>query len=551
METEPSASTGSTPPETASEEPVTAVPTSETTPVWAHTVPVEPAENSAGATVSTDDEEALPALPMQKGDPDWSKTQSSANGESAGTTPGWATTVPTAPDEPIPEIQASATAEPVDATEPVDAEEPVDVDEPMAAAEPSAVVEPAEGRGRKTAGPVAAERPAVTSLTEPLKAVAGDAMKSTWPPAAESAPAPPQETDIWPPEPPTERAMPAWPPPSELEEPSTPAQVIPSWPDSFAPATEEPTLPAPAAKALAPEPKAIAPEPKAIAPESKATAPEPKSVAPESTPLEPAPKAVAPEPEPDPVAPAQSGPPARPAWAPSPKAQPATQAPRAQGPAPLPVPAWAPRVPLAAEPGTPTWFSPKEEIHHTTAQPAAQPAPSPAPKPTPAPPAGGGQLPVAQIPAMPVAPAKPAQPGAAQSTWEVVEQKSKSGPHAKAEPGPTAEDRSYAEWFAWAKRGGAPASACHAAAQGAFKALSGGKDVATAVQWATAAMSRPPENVSYARQTYCAWFSLANIDLNLDQHRAHAFATAAIRALDTGQDASAAHAAGLVAAGIK
>jgi hypothetical protein len=132
-----------------------------------------------------------------------------------------------------------------------------------------------------------------------------------------------------------------------------------------------------------------------------------------------------------------------------------------------------------------------------------------------------------------------------------VEQKSKSGPHAKVEPGPTAEDRSYAEWFAWAKRGGAPASACHAAAQGAFKALSGGKDVATAVQWATAAMSRPPENVSYARQTYCAWFSLANIDLNLDQHRAHAFATAALQALDLGQDASAAHAAGLAAAGIK
>jgi len=132
-----------------------------------------------------------------------------------------------------------------------------------------------------------------------------------------------------------------------------------------------------------------------------------------------------------------------------------------------------------------------------------------------------------------------------------VEQKSKSGPHAKVEPGPTAEDRSYAEWFAWAKRGGAPASACHAAAQGAFKALSGGKDVATAVQWATAAMSRPPENVSYARQTYCAWFSLANIDLNLDQHRAHAFAAAALQALDLGQDAAAAHAAGLAAAGIK
>jgi hypothetical protein len=116
---------------------------------------------------------------------------------------------------------------------------------------------------------------------------------------------------------------------------------------------------------------------------------------------------------------------------------------------------------------------------------------------------------------------------------------------------PTPEDRSYAEWFAWAKRGGAPASACHAAAQGAFKALSGGKDVATAVQWATAAMAQPPLPVSADRQSYCAWFSLANIDLVLDQHKAHAFATAAVRALDAGADASTAHAAGLHAAGIK
>lgn len=115
---------------------------------------------------------------------------------------------------------------------------------------------------------------------------------------------------------------------------------------------------------------------------------------------------------------------------------------------------------------------------------------------------------------------------------------------------PTPEDRSYAEWFAWAKRGGAPASACHAAAQGAFQALSTGKDVAVAVQWATAAMTRPPVPVSTSRQTYCAWFSLANIDLNLDQHRAHAFATAAVHALDAGADAGSAHAAGLAAAGI-
>jgi len=160
---------------------------------------------------------------------------------------------------------------------------------------------------------------------------------------------------------------------------------------------------------------------------------------------------------------------------------------------------------------------------------------------------------VAPVPAAPATPARPAaagQPGPAtqaKQAWEVVQQKVE----AKGAQGPTPEDRSYAEWFAWAKRGGAPASACHAAAQGAFKALAAGKDVATAVQWATAAMSRPPENVSFGRQQYCAWFSLANIDLNLDQHRSHAFAMAAVHALDNGQDASAAHAAGLLAAGIR
>ncbi|TMC82400.1 MAG: hypothetical protein E6J08_04955 [Chloroflexi bacterium] len=215
--------------------------------------------------------------------------------------------------------------------------------------------------------------------------------------------------------------------------------------------------------------------------------------------------------------------------------------------APVQLPAWAPRVPLAGDTGKPTWFSPKEAIPHATAQPIAQSAPPPAPA-GPAPPVVGGQLPVAPIPPAAVAPV-PGQPSTSKPTWEVVEQQRKSAPHARV--GPTAEDRSYAEWFAWAKRGGAPASACHAAAQGAFKALSGGKDVNTAVQWATAAMSRPPEPVSQARQAYCAWFALANIDLNLDQHKAHLFAAGAIQALDNGQDASAAHAAGLAAAGIR
>ncbi|HEX2648284.1 MAG TPA: hypothetical protein VHO95_13735 [Candidatus Dormibacteraeota bacterium] len=204
------------------------------------------------------------------------------------------------------------------------------------------------------------------------------------------------------------------------------------------------------------------------------------------------------------------------------------------------VPSWAPQVPLASQPGTPTWFSPKEAVPHTTTPHSIEPAS----KPEPPPPikVEGGQLPVAPVP-------KPEPAPASKAAWAVVEQHGKTDKNQRV--GPTPEDRSYAEWFAWAKRGGAPAGACHAAAQGAFKALSSGKDLATAVQWATAAMSRPPEHVSYNRQTYCAWFALANIDLNLDQHRAHAFATAALQQLDAGQDASAAHAAGLAAAGIR
>ena len=240
-----------------------------------------------------------------------------------------------------------------------------------------------------------------------------------------------------------------------------------------------------------------------------------------------------------------SGAPSRPAWAPgqaSPQVPPATPR-QVEAEGPLQVPAWAPRVPLAGETGQPTWFSPKEAIPHATAQPLVTHVPEPAPAP--APPIEGGHLPVAPIPE----PAAPAQAAAGKPTWEVVEQHDKADKNARVAV--TAEDRSYAEWFAWAKRGGAPASACHAAAQGAFKALSSGKDVMTAVQWATAAMSQPPENVSYARQTYCAWFSLANIDLNLDQHRSHLFAAGAVQALDSGQDPAGANAAGLAAAGIR
>ena len=597
METEPAESHDSNPPHDSSdttEEPVRAVPTIETTPVWAQTQPAPPPEDSHEPDDADIPDEAEPVVPPTitpqaravKGDPDWSKPESSSNGDNGKTTPEWARTVPTDPGEPVAEevttdrppgsedAGAQATEPPEEslAAEPPEESMAAEPREESMATEPPVESMPTEPPVAMASEPpedsmetepqlesMATESPdteaAVTepSFTDPPRSVAADAMKSTWPPASESAPAPPEETDIWPPEPPTEHAMPAWPPPSELEEPVSPAQAIPSWPDSFDPVPQVPaaaSTPSPGVSAPGRfEPKPV--EAKALAPPAPPTLRTPPTLA--SSPTPPAP--AAPPATTRPVAPAQPGPPSRPEWAPKLAAETVGEVPQAKPATPINVPAWAPRVPLAAEPGTPTWFSPKEQIPHTTAQPAAQsipagPAPQPTP-PSPIPPIAGGQLPVAKVPPTPAQPAQPAQPATAKPSWEVVDQPRKSGPHGKADAGPTAEDRSYAEWFAWAKRGGAPASACHAAAQGAFKALSSGKDVTTAVQWATAAMSRPPENVSYTRQTYCAWFSLANIDLNLDQHRAHAFAMAAVHVLDAGQDAAAAHAAGLAAAGIR
>ncbi|TMC38634.1 MAG: hypothetical protein E6J28_05505 [Chloroflexi bacterium] len=552
METEPPKSDDSTPPESPPDEPAAAVPAGETTPVFAQTRPVAPADDPADsqAEVTEEADEALPPpLEIEKGDPDWTRPEGSSNG-GAKKAPEWAQTVPTSPGDAIDEVEPSAAK--VEAA--VESEPGTDAPPETEERED----EWPETGASKPPVPSAAEVAEVTPapLTEPPRAVAADALKSTWPPRAEAGPAPPEETDIWPPEPPTERAMPAWSPTSEMEEPATPAQAIPSWPDSFdsAPATAQrtPTPPAPPASTPAAAPAAQVTQPApppATPPASKPSIP-PAPPAPAARPrVETAPptepKTIPPA-EPPPPAPAQPGVPPRPTWAPGQPAAPAPLA-TAKEPSgqPMQMPAWAPRVPLAAEPGTPTWFSPKEQIPHATAQPASQPAKQPQPPAAPAPPVVGGQLPVAKFPPAP-APGAPAQPAAAKPPWQVVEQ----ARQAKASQGPTAEDRSYAEWFAWAKRGGAPASACHAAAQGAFKALSSGKDVTTAVQWATAAMSRPPENVAYTRQTYCAWFALANIDLNLDQHRSHAFAGGAVQALEAGQDASAAHAAGLAAAGI-
>src|SRR5207249_8068085 len=84
--------------------------------------------------------------------------------------------------------------------------------------------------------------------------------------------------------------------------------------------------------------------------------------------------------------------------------------------------------------------------------PAKPQAPAPQ-TPPPAPP---------HAPTPPPIPATPTTATPKTSSWEVVEQRRAAEP---THQGPTPEDKSYAEWFAWAKRSGAPAGACHAAAQ--------------------------------------------------------------------------------------
>jgi hypothetical protein len=538
LETQPENTPESTPP---TEDPVPAVPTHETTPVWARTVPVAPPEDDGALQSATDtasEADPLPALPMQKtSDPEWAHTETRPNEPEAETDPDTDPKQAVPMQKPVP-TWAQTVPAPLDETS-------------------------APDRGQ-------------SGIAEPTQAASIN----------DAAPPPeviPAATDIWPPDPPTEHTMPAWPPSStihdDLAEPETipEAEAIKSWPDSFDAIAAPPTKPpfASQARELKTQPPAASTPPTAIAetippatttppaaikPPAEttppaATAPPAATVPPVAAPtVPPAPAAAAPSSAPA-ASPSASTPPARTDQpAPAAPEQAAPQAPASQAPsdasvewpAAVPIPAWAPQIRVSSTTHTEEGKPAPEQRAASQAQPAP---PAPAPKPAPV-----AQQPVAQQPAakQPTAPHPTAQQPAAassKSTWEVVEQKQKASGQANVVPTP--EDRSYAEWFSWAKRGGAPASACHAAAQGAFQALSSGKDVATAVQWATAAMTRPPVPVSADRQSYCAWFSLANIDLNLDQHKAHAFATAAVHALDAGADAGRAHAAGLAAAGIR
>src|SRR5438094_164501 len=399
---------------------------------------------------------------------------------------------------------------------------------------------------------------------------------------SEMAAVPPEQPVVWPEDPWVSEGSASEPEGGASKpEPHVTSPVIPSWPEAFGePAiVSEPTEPEPA------EPEAVAAEPAEIGAQAEPAPvaepqPEPlpeqlpveaEPVAAEAPPAEEMPAAAVATPEPEaasePAEPEVEEPAAAQPVAP----QPSPAQPGLDWPKNPPVPTWAPKIPVGgAVPAVeaverpanvPSW-APQAASHgwssgvHSSS-PAwgtkpgdAPPAPAPAsaPAPAPAPPRPAPAAAPAPVPApLPVQPAQPATPAPTKPAWEIVQQEQAAEP---AYGGPSAEDRSYAEWFAWAKRSGAPAQACHAAAQGAFRALAAGQDMNTAVQWATLAMASPPGLVGANRQLYCAWFSLGNIDLKLPTPQAHAFATGAVRALDSGADSMVAHQAGLQAAGI-
>jgi hypothetical protein len=328
-----------------------------------------------------------------------------------------------------------------------------------------------------------------------------------------------------------------------------PAEVVAEEREPAEAAAEEMPV---AVEATEPEPEPAAePEPRTEPTPEPAKAEEPEPVAPEELPVEPVtPVAATPAWAGQPATPATPAPaapfapagPAIPSWAPN--APPAAAKPQPDAPTQWPginVPAWAPQ-PTPTHPGTANPL-PGSSSPYVEAARASQPAPVPAPAQASAPPAAAP----APAPSAPAISAAPAGATPKTSSWEIVDQKRQAEP---VRQGPSPEDKSYAEWFAWAKRSGAPAGACHAAAQGAFRALAAGHDMNTAVQWATLAMASPPGLVGQSRQIYCAWYSLGNIDLKLPTAQAHAFANGAIQALEEGADSMGAHQAGLLAAGI-
>jgi len=115
--------------------------------------------------------------------------------------------------------------------------------------------------------------------------------------------------------------------------------------------------------------------------------------------------------------------------------------------------------------------------------------------------------------------------------------------------------RTYAEWFAWARRNTAEAGRCHAAATAATAALRAGQDHATAARLAQMAAIAPdapsrPVTADPQTQAYAAWYTYASVDHGMDGARSHAYAQAASLAQARGVNVTAAAAEGARAAGL-
>lgn len=109
--------------------------------------------------------------------------------------------------------------------------------------------------------------------------------------------------------------------------------------------------------------------------------------------------------------------------------------------------------------------------------------------------------------------------------------------------------RTYAEWFAWARRNTPEAGRCHAAAAAALGALRAGQDHSTAARTAQAAALAPdaptrPVTVDPQTQAYAAWYTYAAVDHGMDGTKAHVYAQAAALAQARGADVTAAAAEG-------
>jgi hypothetical protein len=406
--------------------------------------------------------------------------------------------------------------------------------------------------------------PAVTAKTAPpetAKTVPPEAAKTVPPEAAKTVPPEPASTE--PPEPADAETADTRPPAAAVVEPDeaptstfkTPLPGMPAASNGEEPGPVEPDA-EPAGQPDIQSTMIVAPGEVAL------IAPELETEAALEVAEEPAPEH---EPEPEPPIEAESqaeDAEPEPETAPEPEPEPEPQTEPAAAVEPAPAPKEDEWIPMPVNPPVPNWApafgAPQQQAPAAKVEAPAPSVPSWAPAggratsnppaTTPGAPAAQGSKPPAQAAAQPAGSRPPDPVKGKTSSWEVVQQKGAEQKQGYA--GPTPEDRSYAEWFAWAKRSGAPATACHAAAQGAFRALAAGHDMNTAVQWATLAMAQPPGLVSASRQLYCAWYSLANIDLRLPTPQAHAFATGAISALEDGADAPTAHQAGLAAAGI-